>query len=252
MPFPRVAPGPFRADQIREGDPYELSDGHAIYCAPAGNRHGATQNAGASALASDPTVDGHVAIDVGIAFNDNKNLRAPDLIVTDPSPPQPGWLRSVPPLAVEYADIGQDEAELTTKISELLTLGVRYIWVVRLSGPLRVEVHVPNEPMRIVRADDTLTAPGVLKNPIPVRALVDPAASAAVTLRNLLQRHGYDSIADIQAKTQAENILTILQTRGVTVPPASAATIRACLDLMRLDLWLRRAVTVASVDELLA
>ncbi len=28
--------GPFRAEQIRSGDPYELSDGHAIECMPTG------------------------------------------------------------------------------------------------------------------------------------------------------------------------------------------------------------------------
>ncbi|MBK9756781.1 MAG: Uma2 family endonuclease [Nannocystis sp.] len=264
MPFPRVAPGPFRADQIREGDPYELSDGHAIYCAPAGHRHGGTQNAGASALASDPAVDGRVSIDVGIAFNDNKNLRAPDLIVTDNTPLQPGWLRTVPPLAVEYADVGQDEAELATKISELLTLGVRYIWVVRLNGPLRVEVHVRGEPVRILRADDTLTAPGVLQNPLPVRALVDPATSRAVTLHNLLQQHGYTSIAEIQAESHATgklegkleataaSILTLLQLREIAVPPAAAATIRASHDLEQLERWLRRALTVTTADELLA
>src|SRR5580658_4213186 len=38
QPAPRRQPpesideGPFRADQIREGDPYELSNGHAIRC----------------------------------------------------------------------------------------------------------------------------------------------------------------------------------------------------------------------------
>lgn len=36
-----LAPGPFRADQIREGDPYELSNGHAILCLPTGMRGGA-------------------------------------------------------------------------------------------------------------------------------------------------------------------------------------------------------------------
>lgn len=260
MPFPRVAPGPFRADQLRDGDPYELSDGHAIFCAPAGHRHGEQQNAGASSLASDPAVLGHVGIDVGIAFNGGKNLRAPDLIVTDKSPAEPGWLHAVPPLAVEYADVGQDEAELTAKISELLALGVRYLWVVRLTGPLRVEVHVRGEPVRIVGADDTLSAPGVLQNPLPVRALVDPTTSREVTLRNLLQSHGYSSIAEIQAGShaegkaegKAENILTLLELRGIAISPAAATTIRTCRDLERLDLWLRRVLTAPSVDELLA
>ena len=30
----RLTRGPFRADQLRDGDRYELSNGHPIYCAP--------------------------------------------------------------------------------------------------------------------------------------------------------------------------------------------------------------------------
>lgn len=33
-----LAPGPFRADQLRPGDPYELSDGHPVRCMPTGGR----------------------------------------------------------------------------------------------------------------------------------------------------------------------------------------------------------------------
>lgn len=34
-------------------------------------------------------------------------------------PDDPGWVRGVPPLAVEYADVGQDEADLQSKIRAL-------------------------------------------------------------------------------------------------------------------------------------
>ena len=30
----RLTRGPFRADQLRDGGCYELSNGHPIYCAP--------------------------------------------------------------------------------------------------------------------------------------------------------------------------------------------------------------------------
>ena len=71
----------------------------------------------------------------------------------------------MPPLAVEYADRGQDEAELQAKLGELLERGIQYIWVVRLTGPLRVEVYSPGQKMQIVPADGELRAPGVLQNP---------------------------------------------------------------------------------------
>lgn len=49
--------------------------------------------------------------------------------------------------------------------------------------PLRVEVHAPGKPVRVVGAEDELTAPGILANPVPVRALVDTnAATVAATV----------------------------------------------------------------------
>ncbi len=259
---PRTGPGPFRAHQLPEGCEYELSDGHPIHCPPNSDRHAHAVLAGGRVLASDPAVRGRAAIDVGIAFNDDKNLRAPDLIVADVER-APGWLRSIPPLAVEYADIGQDEAELAAKISELHTAGTRHIWVVRLTGPLRVEVHTRGEPMRTVDADGELTAPGVLQNPVPVRALVDRDAADAANLRNLLSKHGYSSIAEIHDEARTEGraegqvdgridaLLAVLSARGLTPTPEQTAQIHRARDLQTLDQWLRRAVTAATVAELL-
>ena len=34
-----TAPGSYRSDHIRDGDPYELRDGHVIKCMTAGERH---------------------------------------------------------------------------------------------------------------------------------------------------------------------------------------------------------------------
>ncbi len=41
-------PGPFRADQLKPGDPYELSGGHPIECLPAGVRGSRTNLIGAA------------------------------------------------------------------------------------------------------------------------------------------------------------------------------------------------------------
>lgn len=40
--------GPFRAEHLREGDRYELSNGHAIYCNPAGREHAGRNLTGAA------------------------------------------------------------------------------------------------------------------------------------------------------------------------------------------------------------
>ncbi len=58
MTHPRLSPesGPFRAYQPRDGDRYELSHGHPIYCAPARREHAAPNIAGAEIIDSDPEV----------------------------------------------------------------------------------------------------------------------------------------------------------------------------------------------------
>lgn len=183
--------GPFTAAQLREEGRYELSDGHPIHSAPGGGRHGASNALGTLPLASDPAV-AEVGVDVGYSPSDEA-VRAPDIAVGN-VPAEPGWVRGAPPLAVEYADRGQDEEELTRKIEELLAAGTRYLWVVRLSGPRRVEVHRPGEPVEIVQGDGELLAPGVLELGVPVAALYEPAAALRVTLRNLLKRLGIESL----------------------------------------------------------
>nr|VFK32569.1 MAG: hypothetical protein BECKMB1821G_GA0114241_11176 [Candidatus Kentron sp. MB]VFK35384.1 MAG: hypothetical protein BECKMB1821I_GA0114274_11154 [Candidatus Kentron sp. MB]VFK77270.1 MAG: hypothetical protein BECKMB1821H_GA0114242_11174 [Candidatus Kentron sp. MB] len=49
--------GSFTADQIKESDRYELSEGVPIYCAPASVRHALHNAMGASVLGSDPDVE---------------------------------------------------------------------------------------------------------------------------------------------------------------------------------------------------
>jgi Uma2 family endonuclease len=198
---PRRSRGPFRADQIRCGDPYELSDGHTIYVLPASKRHGSANAVGANVLTTDPDVT-DAGIDVGCSPEPG-TLRAPDIAVGN-VPPEPGWLQGVPPLAVEYADTGQDEAKLLAKIDDLLRGGTKYLWVVRLAGPRRVEVYEQGKPMRVALPGEELRAPGVLRNPVKVEALYDREAAMEATLRNLLQRVGYSSLDDVLAKGEAK------------------------------------------------
>ncbi|HEY8379242.1 MAG TPA: hypothetical protein VIK91_22265, partial [Nannocystis sp.] len=177
-----------------------------------------------------------------------------------------------PPLAVEYADNGQDEAELKAKIAELLAGGTRLVWVVRLSGPLRVEVHAPGKPVRVVGADDELTAPGILANPVPVRALVDTNEATVAALRNLLSKYGYRSVEEIEAKNRAagkaegraeghvegkvagkaEALLAVLAARGLIPDDARAAEIRATRDEALLQRWIARAAVATTIDAVFA
>jgi Uma2 family endonuclease len=247
--------GPFRADQLRPGDPYELSHGHAILCLPTGGRGAKAVSAGAKALASDPAVQ-DVGFDTGFSPAPNM-LRAPDLAVGT-IPDEPGWVQGVPPLAVEYADTGQDEPALALKIQDLLDAGTRFVWVVRLTGPRRVEVHQPGKPVQMAHPGDELEAPGILANPLPVEALYDRQVSDEVSFRNLLRRHGYESLAAVRAEGEAEGeaaalraaILEVFAARDLTVGEDVRVLIADCHDLALLRRWHRQAITAASPAEL--
>jgi Uma2 family endonuclease len=253
--------GPFRADQIRSGDPYELSKGHAILCRPPSGRGSRANLLGGSVLGSDPAVE-EAGIDTGYSPSSD-TLRAPDVAVGN-VPDTPGWVRGAPSLAVEYADTGQDEKELAAKVSELLAAGTQKVWVVRLSGPRRVEVHESGQEPRLVRPGEELTAPGILQNPVPVDALYDRQAAHAVTLRNLLQRQGYRDLDEVRGEGRTEgrnegrqegqlqalrdSILAVLQARGLTVDDAARSALAAIDDPVALRRLLTRAATAATAS----
>lgn len=218
-----------------------------------GSRGSRANLLGGSVLDSDPAVE-EAGIDTGYSPSSD-TLRAPDVAVGN-VPNTPGWVQGAPPLAVEYADTGQDEKELALKISELLAAGTKIVWVVRLSGPRRVEVHQTGQELRLVRPGEELTAPGILQNPVPVNALYDRQAAHAVTFRNLLQRQGYRDLDEIrgEGKQQAlrESILAVLEARGLSVDDAARSALEATdvPDVLRRRLT--RSATAATTEEVFA
>ena len=254
-PRSRSGTGPFQVSQLREEDRYELSDGHPIYCAPAGRDHANGNSTGSLVLGTDPAVKWS-GVDAGYRIDDG-TLRAPDIAV-GPPPERDGWIAGAPPLAVEYAGRGQDEAELQDRVADLLAAGTRFVWVVRLVGPWRVEVYVKDQPVRTYGADDSLLAPGILQNPVPVRALYDRAAAHEEALRNLLQRRGFASLEALQAESEArgrikgrvEALLSLLEVRGLSVTETQRQMILDCQDIEQIGTWLQRAAFADSTDTL--
>lgn len=245
--------GPFRADQIRSGDSYELSNGHAIHCITPGGRGSRANLLSGSVLDSDPAVQ-EAGIDTGYSPSSD-TLRAPDVAVGN-VPNTPGWVQGAPPLEVEYADTGQDEKELAGKIAELLGAGTQRVWVVRLSGSRRVEVHESGQEPRFVHPGEELTAPGILQNPVPVDALYDRQIAHAVTLRNLLQRQGYRDLDEVRGKGRQEglrdSILAVLQARGLTIDAAARSAVAAIDDPVVLRRLITRAATAPTTEEVFA
>ncbi|MBI5479577.1 MAG: Uma2 family endonuclease [Deltaproteobacteria bacterium] len=253
--------GPFRADQLREGDEYELSRGHPIWCAPQGQRGSQANLAGGEVVDTDADVES-AGLDPGFSPEPG-TLRAPDVAVGNLRN-EPGWGKGAPLLALEYADTGRDEAELQRKIQDLLEARTRVIWVARLVGPRRVEVYEPGQPLRVMVSGEELRAPGILRNPVPVDALFERKVAHEIVLRNLLQRRGYESLDQVRAEGEAEGkaegeakgkadaLLAVFALRGLAVTEEQRGGVLACRDLRALDRWIARALTAASVAEALA
>jgi len=255
------APGPFRAEHVREGSPYEISNGHPVHCLPTGRRGGRANLIGGEVLETDPAV---ISAGVGVGFSkDPSHLRAPGVAVGDFAD-EPGWAPGAPPLAVEYADTGQDEEELQRKIGELLAGGTKLVWVVRLVGPRRVEIHEPGQKVRLAMPGEALLAPGVLRNPVPVLAMYDRDAAHEATLRNLLQRRGYESLDAVRAEGETHGklegevhglraaLFTVLDARGLALSAEQRATIPATRDPAVLGRWTARAAVAGAASEALA
>jgi len=243
--------GPFRADQLHSGDPYELSNGHAILCAPTGGSGTGPNGIGFSVVGWDPAVT-EAGVDTGYSPEPGM-LRAPHIAVGN-VPNKPGWVKGAPELAIEYADVGQDEDKLQEKVADLLAAGTKFLWVVRLTGPRRVEVHERGEKMRTVLPGKQLTAPGVLKNPVRVEALYDRDAAERATLTNLLQRQGYDNLEAVLAEGRTEGlgaaVLAVLEARKIQMTKTVRDRITQCTDPVQLDRWVRRAAVVQKAAEM--
>lgn len=250
--------GPFRATQIHSGDPYELSRGVPIHCAPTGGSGSGPNALGASVLGWDPAVK-EVGVDAGYSPEPDM-LRAPDVAVGN-VPNKPGWIHGAPELAVEYADIGQDEPSLQQKIADLLEAGTKVLWVVRLAGPRRVEIYRPGERMVLALPGEKLSAPGILKNPVLVEALYDRSAAERATFLNLLQRQGYEDLEAVLQKGRDEGrdegkllharemLRRMLARRGLAISAEEDLRIATCDDVRRLDEWHDRAIDAADASQ---
>jgi Uma2 family endonuclease len=252
--------GPYRAEDIHPGEPYELSDGHKITCMGTGQRGSRSNGSGFMVLDSDPDAP-PAGVDAGISPVPSM-LRAPDVAVGGLEN-EPGWATTAPPLAVEYADRGQDEPELQKKILELQRFGTRFVWVVRLTGPRRVEVYEPGKDVSTVHPGGALAAPGILKNAVPIEALYDRDAAHRQTLRNLLQREGYESLEAVKAEGRGEGVdagrlvearsalRRVLARRKLELSAEDSARIDTSTDLAALERWLDQAIDAASAAEAL-
>ena len=130
-------------------------------------------------------------------------------------------------------------------------------------------MHERGAELRVVGEDGTLTAPGVLALPVPVRALFDRDAAHETTLRNILAARGYQSLDAVREEARREGVdlgrregvgegalaarrevlRMLLEARGIVPDGGDLERILRCADASAFDGWIRRAGTAATRDE---
>jgi hypothetical protein len=93
----------------------------------------------------------------------------------------------------------------------------------------------------------------VLRNPVPVEALYDRATAHEVTLRNLLQRKGYDGLEEVreEGREEGQRQILIRQIRHRFGELSEAHSARlASAGVETLGLWAECILTASSIEDL--
>lgn len=254
---------PVHAYQLRAPSPFELSRGAPVACAPTTLRHAEAVQAGALVLGTDPDAV-HPMLSAGFT-PDPSILRAPDIAVGRYVGGS-GWIQGAPELAVRYVETDQDPEDLARFVFELLTAGTRWVWVVRLGGPARVDVHSFAVMKQSYFSGERIPAPGVLRNPVLVDALYLRELAMDAAAVNLAQRRGFSDPEAMHAEGcklgerrgkragrregLREAIQLAAQARGWTLSEAQQAALRWCDDREKLEDWLAALVRAEAPDAL--
>ena len=154
----------------------------------------------------------------------------------------------------------QTERYVTEKAAQMHRRGVRRIFSVWVKGDQRVcEWSPETRSWRRLDAESRIEDPCLMR-PLVVAGLLDAAiadnevAEALVAKGNPVILKREDAARDEGeargvARGRAEDILKILELRGVPVSEAQRQEVLSCRDLERLDRWFSRALQAVSADE---
>jgi hypothetical protein len=129
--------------------------------------------------------------------------------------------------------------------------GVRRIFAVFAEKRQVAEWSVEEQSWHALDPASQLEDPCLTK-PIPVRAFFDKAASDKTVLDALAAKENsalrqWESLGRSEGK--AEDVIKVLEARGLAVNSGERQAILSCRDLGRLDRWLVRAVVASSTAE---
>ena len=157
---------------------HELDEGELLTLSPALRRHGRLQVTISSLLDAFVRANslGEIVVEVGFVLSRHPaTVRAPDIaFIRSGRPPTATRFEDGPPdLAVEIVSPSDTASDMIRKVNQYLRAGARAVWVVY---PEVKQVHVfePAGAIRVLEADQILSAPGLLPGfSVPVRVLFE-------------------------------------------------------------------------------
>ena len=136
----------------------------------------------------------------------------------------------------------------------------------RLIGPRRVEVWLQDGSTALYLPGQHISAPGILRRPVPVAALFDPEMAREAAWLNMLARHGYSDLDEVrqeghaigrqegrqegQVETLRATLLAVVEARGLALSTEARETVLGCTAPERLSEWVRRAAVASGALEI--
>lgn len=241
---------------------FEISDGKVVYVAPADEPHGTRHSKVAALVEAHARDDFDVAVDM-LTRTSVLDDMAPDVSVFPRARDPETDGRQIEQLVFEICST-ERLRDAGGKAAKLVGRGVRRVFVVDVERRRALEWSTATESWQILGPDEEITD-SALAAPLPVAALVDAAKADDAMARALLAkgnpvlvsalRESHDTgaaegKAEGKAEALAESVLAVLEARGLPVPAAAEAQIRATRDLSSLQTLLRRAATCGDVGGL--
>jgi len=232
----------------------EIIGGRRVVASPAKEPH-ATQHAELDYVVRAHVAPGYrVAADLLTRHDYDSDFATDVCVFKAGADPETGG-RHLEEIAFEVVS-EQNERLATEKALRMRRRGVRRIFTVWVKGQRVCEWSPETQSWQVLEAgahiEDTCFVA-----PLALAALLDAAAADHAVVEALaakgdptIRQREATAEARGKAAAKADDILKVLEARGITIGETQRQEILRCQDLDRLDRWLRRASVASSGDEI--
>jgi Uma2 family endonuclease len=229
------------------GAGYEIIDGVVTFVPPADPPHGEGHQTVSVLLGAHVHPDFKVAIDMLTRTSKIDDI-APDVSVFPRAPDPVTGGRQLEHVAFEIVST-QSMSRATTKAAKLAGRGVRRVFAIDVVRERVLEWSQELATWSVLDHRGRIEDPA-LAVPLSVSALLAATNTDDEVARALIAKHN-PVFEAWHARARAEAVIAVLASRGFSVSDEQRDRILAERDRARLDDWLRRVATCATVDKLI-